>query len=289
MALCPATGAVALQPELRYNALAMFSLPFFIQDTLAKLNRAAMWRREVRVWDQPLFVPTADRLLYAALHRVGWMGRAEHRFFPGVIRPGMTVIDVGANIGLYALFFAQLVGPAGAVYGFEPDPDLYGALARARQLASRENLHAFPLALGDRAGKQRLQRSFFNSGDNRLHGSAGSGIEIDVTIGDEVLAGVPTVDFIKIDVQGWELRALRGLNATIDRSPNIQIYLEFWPAGLRAAGCEPADLLNFLSGHGLAIRRRRAGHWEAADSWATLEKEAPGHRYINLWAGKLLS
>ena len=261
---------------------------------LSKLNRAPFWRREVRVWDQRLFAPTADRLLYAALHRAGWMGRAERRFFPGVLRPGMTVVDAGANIGLYSLFFAQLAGPQGAVYAFEPDPALFDALVQAARLAARENLYAFPLALGDRAGRQRLRRSFFNSGDNRLLGSAGSRAsaaadpEVTVAVGDEVLAAVPAVDFIKIDVQGWELHVLRGLSATIARSPGVQIYFEFWPEGLRASGCEPGELWAFLKEHGLAIRRERAGRWEPAGSCAELEREVPGHHYINLRAGKLL-
>jgi FkbM family methyltransferase len=273
----------------------MPALPRSAQQVLGKLNRARVWRREVRVWQQRLIVPSADRLLYAALHRAGWMGRAEHRFFPEVIRPGMTVVDVGANIGLYALFFAQLVGRAGAVYAFEPEPALFGALARGRELARRENLRVFPLALGDAPGRQRLHRSFCNSGDNRLRRpaapSADAGAdapEITVARGDELLAAVPTVDFIKIDVQGWELHALRGLSATIERSPGIQIYLEFWPRGLRAADCEPAALLRFLEEHGLAIRRERAGRWEPAGSGAALASEIADNRYVNLWAGKLL-
>jgi FkbM family methyltransferase len=217
------------------------------------------------------------------------MGRSERRFFPGVIRPGMTVVDVGANIGLYALFFARLVGEKGAVYAFEPEPTLFEALARACRRAARENLHVFPLALGDQPGQRHLQRSFFNSGDNRLRPAAdASSAAITVARGDDMLAAARAVDFIKIDVQGWELHALRGLSATIARSPGIQIYLEFWPEGLRAAGCAPLELFQFLEGHGLAIRRERAGRWEPADSCATLEKEVRGHRYINLWAGKLL-
>ena len=268
----------------------MFSLPLRAQMFLAKLNHAPIWQREVRVWDAPLVAPSADRLLYAALHRAGWMGRAERRFFPGVIAPGMSVVDIGANIGLYSVFFSRLVGTEGAVYAFEPDPALFAALDRARNLAARENLHVFPVALGNEAARKRLRRSFFNSGDNRLQASAlaDDSLEITVARGDEILADALAIDFIKIDVQGWELHALRGLNATIQRSPRIQIYLEFWPEGLRAAGCEPTELFAFLEGHGLLIDRERSGRWEPAGHCSALEKEVPGHRYINLWARKQL-
>jgi FkbM family methyltransferase len=230
------------------------------------------------VWGQPLSLPSADRLLYAVLHRAGLLGRAERRFFPRVLQPGMTVLDIGANIGLYALFFAQLVGASGQVHAFEPDPGLYAALRRGRELASPENLHLYPLALGDRPGRHVLQRSWFNSGDNRIVTSAGAAAadapEIDVARGDDALADVPTVDFIKLDVQGWELHVLRGLSATLARSPAVRLFLEYWPAA-------------FVQERGLTLHRDRGGRWEPIEAPAKLEREISGQRYLNLWAEHL--
>jgi FkbM family methyltransferase len=245
----------------------------------------------MRVWEQPLSLPSADRLLYALLHRARLMGRAERRFFPGVVRPGMTVLDVGANVGLYALYFSQLVGASGSVYAFEPDPALCAALLRGRERAARENLHIYPLALGDQPGQHRLHRSWFNSGDNRVLAAAGphaaDAPEITVARGDDLLTHVAALDFIKLDVQGWELHVLRGLRATLARSPAVRIFLEYWPAGLRAAGSDPADLIALLQGRGLTLHWERAGRWVPVDSCVKLESETTGRRYLNLWAAHL--
>ncbi len=272
----------------------MFALPPLAENLLGRLNRASLWQREVRVWGETLLIPSADRLLYAFLHRAGWMGSAERRFFPRVIQPGMTILDIGANIGLYALLFARLAGPKGQVYAFEPDPALSAALERARRRAGRENLHTYPLALGDAAGRQRLLRSFFNSGDNRLQAASGAAStpcagdpEITVVRGDDQLMHVPAVDFLKIDVQGWEMHALRGLQATIARSPHLQIYSEFWPDGLRAAGSSPQEYFRFLVEAGFRIETLSAGKWHEAPSCAALEAAMNRQPFINVWARKI--
>ena len=245
----------------------------------------------MRVWEQPLCLSTADRLLYAYLHRAGLMGRAERRFFPEVVRPGMTVLDVGANIGLYALYFSQLVGAGGRVYAFEPDPALCAAFRRSRELAARENLHIYPVGLGDQPGQHRLQRSWFNSGDNRVLSSADppavDAPEISIARGDDLLSHVPALDFIKLDVQGWELHVLRGLRETLTRSVTVRMFLEYWPAGLRAAGSDPAELIAFVQERGLTLHRDYAGRWAPVESFAELERATSGQRYLNLWAARL--
>lgn len=259
-------------------------LPALLRRALSWINRAPVWRREVSVWGSRLVAPSADRLLYVVLHRLGLMGRADRAFFARQVKPGMTVLDVGANIGLYALTFSRLVEPTGQVYAFEPEPDLFAALDAARRLNHAANLRTFPCGLGARDATLRLQRSFFNSGDNRI-GQGAEGIEAPIRRGDDLAADAPSVDFIKIDVQGWELHALRGLNETIARSPGVQIYLEFWPRGLRDAGTEPEALWAFLRAHGLTIHREIAGgRWEpvsaARDVLAAMDEQA----YVNLWA-----
>ena len=216
------------------------------------------------------------------------MGREDRAFFAREIKPGMTVVDVGANIGLYALNFSQLVGPSGQVYAFEPAPDLFKALEAGRKSSGRSNLQVFPYGLGARTETLQLQRSFFNSGDNRIGASggdfAGDSTAVEIRRGDELLADAPHVDFIKIDVQGWELHALRGLTETIRRSPEMQIYLEFWPQGLRAAGASPAELWSFLCSHGFNMRREVGGKWVPVATVGEVTDSMAEDAYINLWA-----
>lgn len=265
----------------------MPSLPPFLRRILSGINRAPFWRCTVPVWGQRVQAPSADRLLYAALHRVGLMGRAERAFFAREVKPGMTVLDIGANIGLYALTFSRLVGPRGQVYAFEPAPDLFAALDAARRVNGAGNLQTFACGLGSNDATLRLQRSFFNSGDNRLGAGgdfAGEWADVPIRRGDDLVAAAPSIDFIKIDVQGWELHALRGLQATIARSPGVQIYLEFWPRGLRAAGTGPEALWAFLRSQGLTIHRETKGRWEPVRALGDLLGSTSEDAYLNLWA-----
>ena len=77
---------------------------------IAAFNRLPVWRQRLRVWGFTVTAPTFDRWLYLWMHRAGRMGREEAAFFQRVIRPGMQVADVGANIGLYSLLLARCDG-----------------------------------------------------------------------------------------------------------------------------------------------------------------------------------
>ena len=233
--------------------------PFF-RGPLRWFNLHPVWRKlPVPVWGSSLRAPTADRWLALQLHRWGLMGREERRFLAAHIQPGMTVLDIGANQGLYGLFFARLAGPAGQVVSFEPDDLLYSALRENVDHNEPGTVRTHHLALGSRAGDMILHRSLFNSGDNRLASEAEDttrreAVNIRVERVDRVLAG-QRVNFVKMDVQGWELEVLRGMSGLLDDPQNarLAIYFEFWPQGLRDAGSEPTEILDFLDARGFRV------------------------------------
>jgi FkbM family methyltransferase len=185
---------------------------------LYRLNHARLWRRGVRVWGRRVRASSLDRLLCLWLHRTGAMGRAGRRLLEQRVRPGMQVVDVGANVGLYALLLAQLAGPGGHVFAFEPGPGLFRALKHNCRRGGLSNLTPLRLALGETAGRARLSCSAFNAGDNRLGGPGRHGAEVEVARLDDVLAG-RRIDFIKMDVQGHELHVLRGMEEVLRASP----------------------------------------------------------------------
>jgi FkbM family methyltransferase len=217
---------------------------------IAAFNRLPIWRQRLRVWNFTVQAPTFDRWLYLWMHRLGRMGRDEAVFFRQVIRPGMHVADVGANLGLYSLLLAQCTGASGRVYAFEPDALMAGALRR--NLAANGAAHAevFECAVGAATGEAVLQRNAMNSGDNRLGTTTGTALHseqaaVPVCALQDALQGRP-LDFIKMDVQGWEGEALKGVAALLDANPGLQIYFEFWPHGLRLAGTEITQLADTL-------------------------------------------
>lgn len=219
-------------------------------------NRLAWWQSDCTVWSQRMRAETFDRWLYLRLHKVGLMGRAERAAITRLVRPGMTVVEVGSNLGLYSVLLSRLVGASGRVLAFEPDPSLAPLVERSGAANGCHNLVVHAQALGRERCRQMLHTLAINSGDNHL--SAGGGrmlrrsVEVEVVTLDEVAAEwMP--DLVKIDVQGWELEVLRGMERLLERCPRLTIYFEYWPTGLRRAGDSPEALVAFLTERGFKI------------------------------------
>ena len=175
-----------------------------------------------------------------------------------LLRPGQTIIDVGANVGYTARFFAQAVGRTGAVHAFEPNPVIYPLLIQ--NVASLEQVSVYNLGLSSSNDELPL----FLAGNN--HGVACFSekypathlayredepmrtVNAKVVIGDDFLKrkGIDHVDVIKIDVEGWELNVLSGLAQTISASRDLTLFCEFNPQAQECAGRGPTDLIDWL-------------------------------------------
>lgn len=264
-----------------------------LRGALRWFNLHRWWRNgTVPVWGSRLRPPTFDRWLALRLHQAGLMGVGDRSFFERHVRPGMTVVDVGANQGLYTLLFASLTGATGRVYAFEPDDLLYAALLENVTTCNRPvNVALRHAALGAAAGTLTLHRSLLNSGDNRLADRAvDAGPREAVTVRverlDEALAG-ERIDFVKVDVQGWEAAVLAGMGDLLDepRNSRIAIYFEFWPSGLREAGSDPASALKFLADRGFTIYQPQMGELgPPVQDFSRLVRAFWSRGYTNLYA-----
>jgi FkbM family methyltransferase len=174
-----------------------------------------------------------------------------------IVKPGMTVVDIGANIGYFTILAARLAGPAGKVVAIEPDPHNFSLLTKSIHANRLRNVVALNVALGTTPGKARLFCSQANFGDHRLYPEAGvSGrpaIEVPVDTLDNVLAasGSPHADFVKMDVQGCEHGVLKGMPQALASSPDICLLTEFWPEGIEQAGGSPREFYDTLERHRL--------------------------------------
>lgn len=215
----------------------------------ARFNRLPIWHRRVRVWNADFRAGSLDRLVYLTLHRLGFMGKDERAFFESQIKPGMNVAEAGANIGVYTIQLSRLAGPEGRVFAFEPSPHLFACLCENLERAGVQNVEPMNLALGSAPGKLSLETDGLNSGDTHLSREEKAGTTpVDVARLDSILAG-QRVDFFKLDVQGWEVEVLRGMTGLFAANPALKLFVEYWPAGLRRAGTEPAELLAFFKEH----------------------------------------
>jgi FkbM family methyltransferase len=199
----------------------------------------------------------ADRHISPLLAARGGVDPYLTEWVVSSVRPGDTVIDLGGHIGYYTLLLARQVGPTGRVLSFEPDPVNFTLLAENVALNGYRNVEVFPLAVGDRAGTVTLHRSSDNAGDHRIwqgDDEARAGVPVHVVSLDEFFGGRQlAVDLVKLDVQGAEPAAVRGMRRLLDRRRHLRLVTEFWPYGLSGAGCEPLQFLDLLASLGFRL------------------------------------
>jgi FkbM family methyltransferase len=172
------------------------------------------------------------------------------------VAEGDVVVDVGANIGYYTLLFARRVGPGGHVYAFEPDPRNFELLRRNILQNGYTNVTCVPCAVSDCAGFGRLYRSADNRGDHRIYDSHDGREAIDtrcISLDDYFVGVNRAVNFIKMDIQGAEAQALRGMCRLLARSPGVRIVTEFWPRGMTLCGDDPRKFLDELLALGFDV------------------------------------
>ena len=151
-----------------------------------------------------LQVPTT----YVLLEQETWFER-ELAFLPHLLRPGMTAIDIGANLGIYSLTMARLVAP-GRVFAYEPASEPRALLKRSRELNQASNLEICAAALSD--GRREGHLAFGASSELNKLADSGAGERVEITSLDLEAAerGWPAPDFVKIDAEGEEERVLAG-------------------------------------------------------------------------------
>lgn len=172
------------------------------------------------------------------------------------VRPGDVVLDIGANIGYYTLLLARLVGPTGTVHAFEPEPSNFALLEKNVRTNGYHNVVLHQAAVGEVSGSTQLFLSETNLGDHQL-GGAGNGrraVEVRQVNIDEVLtAEERPVTFVKLDIQGAETGAIRGMERALRRAGRLTIFTELWPEGLRRCGSDAETYLGLLQSHALTL------------------------------------
>lgn len=177
---------------------------------------------------------------------------AETAFLKATIKKGQHVVDVGANIGYYTTLLASLVGEEGRVYAFEPDAENFELLKKNIAVNGFKNVVIENMAVSDAVKNIFLYYSG-DKGDQRIYDSRDGrqSRTIRATSLDEYFTNGQQIDFLKMDIQGAEGLALRGMAATIRRSRSIVLNIEFWPFGLEKSGFGSLNFLDALVKTGL--------------------------------------
>lgn len=172
-----------------------------------------------------------------------------------LIKPGDTVIDIGANIGYYTVLFSDLAGPNGQVIAFEPDRQNAEILGENIILNRCNNITVHGLAVGRETGSIRLHHCQGNAGMHRTYDSICCGtdfVEIDCVSLDDFLNHSTQVDFIKMDIEGAEYSALQGMSQILSQD-NLFLLVEFSPFALTESGSKTSGFINLLTSYGFTI------------------------------------
>jgi len=152
---------------------------------------------------------------------------AEIRFMQSLPLAGRTLIDIGANKGVYCYWLSKAAGPAGRVIAFEPQPELGPHLTNVMRSFGLSNVQLVPQALSDHTGDAFLYRRTVGAGDASFENMpGGEAVSVSCTTLDAYAgsAGLDDVAFIKCDVEGHELAVMQGARQSLERwSPVLQV------------------------------------------------------------------
>lgn len=230
------------------------------------------WKGVTPVDGLKIYGNSLDRRIYAWLHAKHWMGHEEMRTLQSLLKPGFVVVDAGANIGLYSAVMGRLVTSSGRVISFEPVPRVFACLEQNALINKLDMIEAHNAALGDAEGSYSMRLSSYNSGDNRPVVSGGTLTKM--VRGDDIV-GDRVVDFIKMDVQGFELPALKGLEKTVLSSRDLLLFFEYWPHGMERAGFSPDEFVDWLADRSFSLNtlspdcKLQPIDWHDADRYCT--------------------
>ena len=228
-------------------------------------------------WGAKMLVDTRDAAIAPWLVLDGMWEPHVTSWMQSTLRPGQVFVDVGANVGYFTLLGASLVGPGGRVVSVEAHPTLAGVLQRNVVI---NGYYGYVVTHNKAAWSETTQLEFHiranfagnssvghidDEGLRRL-GDTEEAVQVQAVVLDDLLADLPRVDMMKIDVEGAEVHAFQGLTRTIEANPGIIIMFEWARAQIESVGDTPQALADLVEGMGFKFRLLETGE--------PIEKEA---------------
>jgi FkbM family methyltransferase len=214
-------------------------------------------------WGSKIIVDTNDRSFASWLLLDGLWESQVTGWMHDALAPGGVMVDVGANVGYFTLLAAHCVGPAGRVVAVEPHPRLCEILRRNVVLNGH---HPNVTVCGSAAwsGPERLNlhlrvnypgsSSLSRSADLEAMGDSEETVEVEAIALDQILGDLTRIDVMKIDIEGAEVHAFRGLAQTLESHPEMALMLEWSPVLIERMGDDPRELVDNLAGRGYHFR-----------------------------------
>jgi FkbM family methyltransferase len=226
-----------------------------------------------------------------AIYLFGRFERSTSLALQRAIRPGMTVLDIGANVGAHALPMASWAGETGRVYAFEPTDWAFRRLQKNRSLNPSVSQSLVPVQCALTDGASEIPKAFHsswnlmqNENPHPVHGgrletaSQAAFISLDQFIDKNAIT---KIDVVKMDIDGFEMQALRGGTNTIKKYRPFVLF-ELCPHVLKEHGTNAEDLIEFFRSIGYSFYLENGKKLNLSNR--EIVALAPGEGSINLIA-----
>jgi FkbM family methyltransferase len=178
----------------------------------------------------------------------------ETKLIKSLVKKDDVCLDIGANIGYFTVLMAK---QCKLVYAYEPEPSNYQLLRKNIMLNKTFNIYVNHVALTENSGQAQLHLSAASHGMHRMFpsGLCNSFTTVRTQRFDEAWTnqGKFHVDFIKIDIEGSELGALKGMKEMLSVNKSTMV-MEFHPPSIQEYGAKPEDIYQFMKDLGYSIR-----------------------------------
>ena len=194
-------------------------------------------------------VPSEEWRLAVYLSSGGTFEPGTEKYFRSILKEGMQVLDIGANLGIYTL---HALAAGCHVYSYEPTPRIYKILLDNIGINGFEptgRAHVYNLAVSDIEGEVEFAIFDINEHQNNSifkKNMNDKTIKVKTVSLDKHLNSVTRIDVVKIDVEGAEPLVLKGMRKIIANNPDIKIIMEFAPSNLKRGGVEPANFIKTI-------------------------------------------
>lgn len=173
--------------------------------------------------------------------------RGEVKFLESIVKEGMNVIDIGANVGITTVTVARKIGRRGKLYSFEPTPEYFNILKENISSNGLENVKVYELAVTDQVGRAPFSQKELSSGIVFEEGA--KKFEVSTTSIDRFLSEekIERIDLINMDCEGSELLVLKGAQKTLWEN-KVKIFCEIHHDFLKQLGQSVEELVQYLQG-----------------------------------------
>ncbi len=215
----------------------LIKIIFFRTEELIGKARAELARQRHQgklvlreVQGSKMYLDTSDKGICADLYARGIREDSATVELQKRLRPGMVVVDIGANIGYYALIEARVVGQKGKVYAIEPIAENVTLLNKNIGANAYGNIEVFEKAIGDKSCEKEIflsnKSNLSTFCNNKALDMTGEKRKVKVLTLDQFLKGKKSPQLVRMDIEGYEFEILQGMEQTMKSSKDLQMFIE---------------------------------------------------------------